>query len=385
VAAEIVASFVRVLRHAGVNVPVGAGITFAEALDLVGSSRRGDVYWAGRSTLINRPEDIPVYDRCFDAFWTSSVGPVVAIAEQPVVIAIDDGGDDGTSEDPDGQPGTPSVQLRYSAAEMLRAKDFAAYTDDERRLAERLMSQIRLHPAQRPGRRLRSTSRHGHVTDLRATMRASLRSSGEPVRRHWRTPRPRLRRVVLLVDISGSMDAYARAMLRFVQAAVAGRIRVEAFTIGTRLTRLTRELRTRDPDAALDRAAVAVSDWSGGTRLGHCLQEFNDNWGVRGLARQAVVVIMSDGWDRGDAQLLAAQMQRLQRVAHRVVWVNPLKVSPGYAPLARGMAVALPFVDDFVEGHSVAAMERLAELLGDRATSSSQRHAPDQPERVQNA
>jgi uncharacterized protein with von Willebrand factor type A (vWA) domain len=196
-------------------------------------------------------------------------------------------------------------------------------------------------------------------------VRASLRAGGEPIERHFFARTPRLRRVVLLLDVSGSMEPYARALLRFIHAAVAGRQKVEAFALGTRLTRITRELASRDPDVALQAAGQRVTDWSGGTRLGSGLREFNDEWGVRGLARNAVVVILSDGWDRGDPEELAEQMQRLQRVTHRLVWVNPLKVSPGYAPLARGMAAALPFVDRFVEGHSMAAMEELASVIAE--------------------
>ena len=373
-AAPIIAGFVAALRRAGLAVPVGAGVAYAEALDLVGLTDRDPVYWAGRATLIIRPEDIAAYDDCFERFWRGTPGAAVAVEEQRVTLAVDDGSADDDHQEPG--TGDPELQLRYSAVEVLRNKDFAAYSADERRDAEALMARLRWQAGRRRGHRL-SPSHRRSVTDLRATMRASLRSSGEPVRRHWRAPRPRLRRLVLLVDISGSMDAYGRALLRFVQAAVAGRARVEAFTIGTRLTRLTAELRTRDPDRALDRAAATVDDWSGGTRLGACLRQFNDQWGVRGLARQAIVVIMSDGWDRGDPAVLAEQMQRLQRVAHRVVWVNPLKVSPGYAPLARGMAAALPFVDDFVEGHSLAAMEHLADVIGDSADRPTRgaRHA----------
>jgi uncharacterized protein with von Willebrand factor type A (vWA) domain len=173
----------------------------------------------------------------------------------------------------------------------------------------------------------------------------------------------RPRRVVLLADVTGSMEPYSRAIVRFAHVAVAARARVEAFTLGTRLTRLTRELTTRDPDLALARASAAVPDWSGGTRLGEALRRFNDQWGVRGLARGAVVVILSDGWDRGEPDELAEQMARLRRVAHRVVWVNPLKASPGYEPLARGMAAALPFVDEFVEGHSLDSLEELARII----------------------
>ena len=176
-------------------------------------------------------------------------------------------------------------------------------------------------------------------------------------------PAERTRRLVLLLDVSGSMEPYARAFVRFLHAAVIGRGRVEAFALGTRLTRVTRELASHDPDAAVGAAARRVTDWSGGTRLGEGLRRFNDEWGVRGLARGAVVVVFSDGWDRGDPAVLAEQMGRLRRVAHRVVWVNPLKASPGYAPLAQGMAAALPYVDDFVEGHSLAALEELSKVI----------------------
>jgi uncharacterized protein with von Willebrand factor type A (vWA) domain len=169
--------------------------------------------------------------------------------------------------------------------------------------------------------------------------------------------------VVLLCDVSGSMEAYARALVRFGHVAVVGRANVEVFTLGTRCTRITRQLRSRDPDAALDAAAGVVDDWSGGTRLGDGLRTFNDTWGVRGLARGAVVVILSDGWDRGDPAVLGEQVQRLQRVAHRLVWVNPLKASPGFAPIAQGMAAALPHVDELVEGHSLASLEALAEVI----------------------
>jgi uncharacterized protein with von Willebrand factor type A (vWA) domain len=198
---------------------------------------------------------------------------------------------------------------------------------------------------------------------VRRTVRRSLRSGGEPVERLHVGPSERPRRIVLLCDVSGSMEPYARALVRFLHAAVVGRNRVEAFALGTRLTRITRELSSRDPDVAVAAAAQRVADWSGGTRIGEGLREFNDRWGVRGMARGAVVVILSDGWDRGEPALLAEQMARLHRIAYRVVWVNPLKATPEYAPLARGMAAALPFVDEFVEGHSIAALEDLVAVI----------------------
>ncbi len=362
-AEELAVGFGRVLRGLELRVPVGHVLDFAAALGAVGLDDRSGVYWAGRTTLVRRPEDIPPYDRAFAVFWDLRVGAAEDETVEPLKVTIatddgDDGADGGTGEPSD----EPTIELRFSAAEVLHHKDFADYDDDELRHAHELMTRLRLAGPPRASFRLRSSRRMARP-DLRATVRASLRSGGEPVRRRWREPSDRLRRLVLLLDVSGSMEPYARGMLRFVQAAVSGRQRVEAFALGTRLTRITRELSSHDPDRALRQASERVVDWSGGTRLGECLRTFNDEWGVRGMARNSIVVVLSDGWDRGDPEVLAEQMQRLRRVAFRVVWVNPLKVTPGYAPLARGMAAALPYVDHFVEGHSVAAMEHLARVI----------------------
>ena len=224
---------------------------------------------------------------------------------------------------------------------------------------------LRVVGSPRRALRLAPTVERTRRPDLRRTVRTALRAGGEPMRRHWRESTTRHRRLVLLLDVSGSMEPYARGLLRFVHAAVAGRQKVEAFALGTRLTRITRELGSRDPDEAVRRAAIAVTDYGGGTRLGEGLRIFNDEWGQRGMARGAIVVVLSDGWDRGDPEVLGEQMQRLHRVAHKLIWVNPLKVTPGYAPLARGMAAALPHVDEFVEGHSIDAVEQLAAVIGD--------------------
>lgn len=357
-ASDFVSQLVGDLRRAGVTVPLGASIALSEAIAALAGLPAADgasVYWAGRSTLICRHEDLAVYDAVFHhrvGHRRADTIPLAPDAEH----SSDDGHDGG---DHRGERSDDIDIVRFSAAETLRHKDFSDYSDAERAAAGRMMSELRLAGPLRRAARLRAHRRRGDSPDPRATMRASLRAGGEPVVRHWRSRTTKLRRIVLLLDVSGSMDTYARALLRFVHAAVAGRQRVEAFTFGTRLTRVTRELSSRDPDVALRRASATVEDWSGGTRLGESLRAFNDRWGVRGMARGAVVVILSDGWDRGDPAVLGEQMARLQRVAHRMVWVNPLKVTPGYAPLARGMAAALPHVDAFVEGHSVAAMERL--------------------------
>jgi uncharacterized protein len=365
-AERMAVTFARVLRGAEIAVPIGCVLTFVDALGSVGVANRANVYWAARATLIHRPEDLPVFDRAFTAFWHRVEIMGIDDAEEDVehiTLAVDDDSEND-DEDTDSAPAAdePSITLRFSAVETLRNKDFAAYDSTELQLAQQLMAQLQFVGPPRRSFRLRSAPR-GRRPDMRATMRSSLRAGGEPIRRHWREPGDRLRRLVLLVDISGSMEPYARAMLRFVQAAVAGRQRVEAFSIGTRLTRMTKELNSRDPDRALRQASERVQDWSGGTRLGDCLRTFNDQWGVRGMARGAIVVVLSDGWDRGDPAVLGEQMQRLHRITYNLVWVNPLKVTPGYAPLARGMAAALPYVDHFVEGHSLAAMEELATVI----------------------
>jgi uncharacterized protein len=228
---------------------------------------------------------------------------------------------------------------------------------------ERLLEAVRFASPRRRSRRYVRSRRRSRRPDLPRTVRSAVRAGGEPVRTLWKAPSDQPRRIVVLCDVSGSMEAYARLLMRFVHVVVSTRGRVEAFTIGTRLTRVTRELSVHDPDVALARAAGSVEDWSSGTRLGETLREFNQRWGARGLARGAVVLVFSDGWDRGDPEVLGLEMARLSRVAHRVVWVNPLKASPGYAPLARGMAAALPYVDHFVEGHSLASLEFLAQLV----------------------
>jgi uncharacterized protein with von Willebrand factor type A (vWA) domain len=270
-------------------------------------------------------------------------------------------------DDAEGDAGThrPSVTVRWSPVETLRERDFASYTPAEFAQARRLMADLRLTGARRRSRRRRPSSRVHGRPDLRRTVRRSLRAGGEVAPPAYHTTGTRPRPLVLLLDVSGSMEPYARAFVRFVHAAVVSRTRVEAFALGTRLTRVTRELSSRDPDAAVHAAAGRVVDWAGGTRLGDGLRAFNDEWGVRGMARGAIVVILSDGWDRGDPDALAEQMARLARVAHKIVWVNPLKASPGYAPLAQGMAAALPHVDEFIEGHSLAALEQVAAVIAE--------------------
>lgn len=364
--------FVDLLRRAGLAVPLGSTLDFGRALAEIGISTRSGVYWAGRATLVRRQEDVGTYDEAFERHWMSAAAGSVAVAEQSTITLLLDvpedaavpDADDGAS-DGDGD----HISVRWSRTEVLASRDFADCTAAELAELHDLMGGLRLFGATRRCRRLRPALHRGRP-DLRRTVRAALRTGGEPIHRAFSEPGVRPRRLVLLLDVSGSMELYARALIRFLHAAMVGRRDVEAFALGTRLTRLTRELSTRDPDAALARAAVAVTDWSGGTRLGDGLRVFNDKWGVPGMARGATVVILSDGWDRGEPSVMEEQMGRLHRVAHQVVWVNPLKASPGYAPIARGMAAALPHVDRFVEGHSLDSLRSLVAILADRVVPS---------------
>jgi uncharacterized protein with von Willebrand factor type A (vWA) domain len=353
--------FARALRSAGLDVPVGSVTAYVEGLAAVGIGRTESVYWAGRATLVRRPEDIPLYDEVFSPFWLGrSPSPTKPEQERSVDVET---GEDGDQQDPDGATdSSPVAAVRYSPRETLRHKDFAAYSKAEFAEARKLMADMRLAGALRRSRRVRPSTRGGSRPDVRRTVRSALRTGAEPLCRRSLARARSPRRVVLLCDVSGSMEPYTRALLRFLHAAVAGRSGVEAFVFATELTRITRQLACRDPDAALDRAGATVADWSGGTRLGEVLREFNARWSD--VARGAVVVVLSDGWDRGDPTALTLELDRLRRRAHRIVWVNPLKASPGYAPLARGMAAALPYVDDFVEGHSLAAMEQLVDVIG---------------------
>ena len=362
-----ISGLVGLLRGAGLSIPTGSLLTFLEAAALLHDDLRS-LYWAGRATLTHAPRDIDLYDLVF-RHWIlgTEIGLAPTMAPIPDRVVVDDGVD-GEQPESSERPTDDTPVLRFSRTETLREMDFASLDDEERSEIDRLIAEMRIVAATRRSRRRRPSRRADGVPDLRRTVRESLRTGGEPIRRRslQRTTSPR--RVVIIGDISGSMSSYSRSLLRFAHAAVSAGTRVEAFVLGTRLTRITRELETRDPDDALRRAAGSVEDWAGGTRLGEGLGRFNDEWGTRGMARGAIVVILSDGWDRGDPERLDQEMARLARVAHRIVWVNPLKASDGYAPLARGMAAALPHVDDFIEGHSFGSLERLSSILSGGAS-----------------
>lgn len=356
----VLVGFARTLRAAGVDASPDRVQQTVVAAAHVDPARRRDLYWAGRLTLCSGPEDIDRYDRAFAAYFAGEQAPPtrrvppVEVA-RPVAVPGSELTAGGAVE-PDGLPVSTASDL-----EVLRHRDLAALTTAERDVVHRLIAAIDPVGETRMSRRHRRA--HRGALDPRRTVRAMLRQGGEPARLERRVRRVRPRRLVLVVDVSGSMQPYADAFLRFAHAAARRRPGTEAFTVGTRLTRVTREMRGRDPSAALLAVSGAVPDWSGGTRLGELLKAFLDRWGQRGLARGAVVLVASDGWERGDARLLGEAMGRLSRLAHRVVWANPHRGQPGYAPMTAGMVAALPFVDDFVDGHSLAALETLAVVL----------------------
>ncbi len=367
--------FARVLRACGMSVDAGSVHVFLEALLAVGLDDATTAYWAGRAVFCTRPEDFPRFDRAWGlVFGGEWQGEDFAETLRHIVAVVTDADSDSPEtdqgeEDQDNPP-VDVITVRWSPQEVLREKSFDRYTEAEFHELRRLASHLRVRGSLKPGRRL-VRAKHGGRPDLSRTLRTALKHGGEPVSIAADRPGPRPRRLILLCDVSGSMEVYARGVLRFFHVAVSSRQtergisrgNVEAFCFGTRLTRVTRELGSRDPDAALQAASAAVVDWGGGTRLGQTFKTFLDDWGRRGMARGADIVILSDGWDRGDPDELAQQMRRLQRLAHRVIWVNPLKGTPGYAPLAQGMAAALPYVDEFLEGHAWMSMENLAKAV----------------------
>jgi uncharacterized protein len=363
-------AFGRLLRRAGLAAGPDRVAGFVRALEELDVARRDDVYWAGRVTLCSRREDLEIYDRAFRAFWEDVSRQALKPPKTRISVSmVDDSVQPPKRTVERNERGEEAVRLRYSPVDVLRTKDFALYTAEEFAELHKLLADLKLSGALRKSRRLEPAPRGRH--DPRRTLRDAIRTGGEPMRHRFRRARSRPRRVVLLCDISGSMSAYSRALLRFMHAGVISGAPLEAFVLGTRLTRVTRELGTKNPDRALAEASGAVRDWSGGTRLGDTIKEFVDRWGQRGMARGSVVVILSDGWDRGDVDVLAEQMQRLSRLAYKVIWVNPLKAAPRYQPLARGMAAALPHVDEFLSGHNFESLEELARAIAEAAGRES--------------
>lgn len=360
---EILLGFAIAVRAAGVPVTQDRTRAYLDAVALVGLDDRDATRTAGRATLCGTREDLERHDRLFDEWFTrDTVTPTLrprgAQQRTGAGLVPDDeiAGAGGEADDDE-------LRAAASSAEVLRHRDVATLDPTERALLTAMFATLRVRLPTRSTAR-REPHRRGPV-DASRTLRASLQRMGEPARIHHRRRRTRPRRVVLLVDVSGSMQAYADALLRLAHRIAQSGPGVETFTLGTRLTRITPPLRWRDPDRAIAAAGDVVPDWSGGTRLGETLQAFLDRHGQRGLARGAVVVVFSDGWERGDARLLGDQVARLHRLAHRVVWVNPHRGKAGYAPVQQGIVAVLPHVDHFVAGHSLATFAHLAEVLAD--------------------
>jgi len=364
---EGLVGFTEVLRAAGVPVTTDRVAAFFTALDTLDVTRERDTFWAGRLTLCADPDDIRRYDQAFEEWFIPRRGGGTRIVDErkpppPRLASLTPSAAGGGDTDDDRDDAI--IHARASGSEVLRHHDLAELTAAEREHLRRLLALLRPDPPLRPSRRLRA-ARHGRP-DPGRTLRAALRNGGEVRSLLRRDTSPRPRKVVLLVDVSGSMEPYADALLRFAHVVVRrSPASTEVFTIGTRLTRITRELRMRDADHALHAAGKAIPDWSGGTRLGEVMRAFVDRWGRRGAARRAVVVVFSDGWERGEPTLLGEQMAQLKRLAHRVVWVNPHAGKDGYAPVQGGIVAALPSLDKLLAGHSLATLEELLKVMRD--------------------
>ncbi len=389
------------LRFAGVLRRLGLDAGPTNVLDLVRATehipigRRGDFYQAARSIFVHRRQDLPIFDEAFQVFWRKpntarsgmdlrSMGEQRRFRKPQVSAGHDEPMDDSLALD--GDPDDDSVSQvnltrTYSAREVLRQKDFAQFTGGEIADARRMMASLRWDLGQRRTRRM--VPGGGASLDLRRTLRRSLQYGGELFDLAGRGPKSRPRSLALICDVSGSMERYTRMLLHFIHAIAAG-LPIEAFLFATRLTRITRQLRYRSIDQAIAEVSRAVPDWAGGTRIGEAVKTFNYQWLRRTLRGQAIVMIISDGWDRGEPELLARETSRLQRSCHRLMWLNPLLGSPDYQPLTQGMQAALPYVDDFLPVHNMNSLQALAERLSgigpERAPARPYRPRPAEPD-----
>ena len=363
----------------------GQVLAAVEAAGHVSLTRREDVKSALRAILVNRKEDLDTFNESFDAFWNSSgTGAKVELGKllqrttrvhQAALVdqALADSGSNRREEPPEQEshPGT----RRFSALERLRRQDFARLTRKELEVVKTLMSRFSWSPPTRKTRRKIAT-RRGAQVDLRRMFRASLKYEGWPLSLKWRSRKIRYRPLVLICDVSGSMESYSRILLQFCYVLSRGWKHVEVFLFSTRLTRITHQLRHKNVDLALARAVSVASDWGGGTRIGEALKDFNYRWSRRVLGGGPIVLIVSDGWDRGDADRLATEMDRLRRSCHTLIWLNPLLGTPGYQPLTRGIQAALPRIDFFLPVHNLVSLERLAALLQEVSGAAQGRLRP---------
>jgi uncharacterized protein with von Willebrand factor type A (vWA) domain len=379
--------FGQLLRLMGVDVSTRQILDLVTALEFISISERPDFYCASRALLVNRREDYLVFDQAFSLFWRvesekqedgipgrDEKSRRLRLPSQQAIqdSSSEDRGDDdwnGTMPgDEEPGEGQPDAMMIYSPDEVLRQKDFGEMSWEEIQEAKKAMASLEWRLGERRTRR--SRPRHKGRLHLRRVIRDNLRHGGEPLTLAFRQRVSRPRSLVVMCDISGSMERYSRMLLHFVHALTHGLVdtTVEAFVFGTRLTRITRHLRCKDVDESMDELGEVVHDWSGGTRIGEALKTFNFQWARRVLGRGAVVLIISDGWDRGEPELLTTEIARLQRSAHRLIWLNPLLGSKEYEPVQRGMAVALPYVDDFLPVHNLNSLMKLADVLSSVAT-----------------
>jgi uncharacterized protein with von Willebrand factor type A (vWA) domain len=369
--------FGRYLRSLGLAVGTGRILSFCRAASVLDAFDQSDLHLAARATLVSRPEDFTLLDEAFARFFGLDG------LDRAPEVSVENMGEqtrghraESTTE-PEGlvaaarwsradlyeeAEGASALRIMASDVERLRTKDFTELSEEERRMALARVRRLALVAPSRPSRRYRPSMR-GARFDLQRTLRRSLRTQGEPFHRAWRKRQVRRRPLVLILDVSGSMAPYSRPLVEFAHAAASAGRKVEVFCFGTRLTRITRAVKTRDPQQALAAVGSIVTDWEGGTRIGDSLKDLLDRWATRTALRGSVVVLCSDGLERGDPRLLAGQMARLSRLAHRVLWLNPLKGSPRYEPLARGMAASLPYVDVFLPAHNLESLEALAGAL----------------------
>lgn len=390
-------TFGRRLRKAGLKVGTGKIIELFDAMQAIGMARKDDVQAAARAVLVNRPDQMTAFDVEFERFWRDLVSQAAPLfdqrteeevggrppeeqreesadesrkpneetgeGEEKFSLSVQGSEDLDDASDMDDFEAPPEDVLVFSASEALRKKDFSQFTPEEIARARRLMERMHWKLGTRKTRR-RERAKRGEFIDQRTMLRASMRHGGVPLQLKYRRRREKMRPLVLICDISGSMDRYSRILLQFVHTLETGLDNVEVFVFGTRLTRITRELRKRNVDQAIEDVVNAVDDWSGGTRIGEAIREFNYRWSRRVLRSNATVVMISDGWDRGDPFLLGEEMARLQRSCRRLVWLNPLLGAPGYQPLTQGIRAALPYVDYFMPIHNLQSLEALADLLG---------------------
>ena len=367
--------FGRLLRKLGLDINPGRMMDLVSALDHIEIGRKQDFYHAARTLLVHDREDLPLFDEAFQVFWRKPAenwevewqrltrrrrSSVPVVTHPPLREPVSEADDSTASQ----ELTLIEVTRTYSDRELLRHKDFAEMSAEETEAVKRMISHLLWKVSERRTRRKRPGK--GHLIDLRRTLRRSLRAGGEIFRWSFREPKWKPRPLVVIADISGSMERYTRLLLHFIYGMKSAlRQPVEAFVFSTRLTRITRPLQTRDLDLALKQVGLLVHDWAGGTRIGESLKTFNFDWGRRVLGRGAVVLMISDGWDRGDVDLLKREMARLKRNCHRLIWLNPLLGAPDYEPLTRGIQAALPHIHDFLPVHNLASLEDLAQRLSD--------------------